>query len=138
MEVVLEIVLQAVGWLLQIIGELLFQIGLQLLGNGAAHAMETIVRRKEPLRPVVAAIMYAVFGGIVGALSLAVVPTLFTRPESLRLLNLLFTPVIVGVAMAAFGAWRRRSGKSVIRLESFAYGYCFALSLTVVRNIFGD
>jgi hypothetical protein len=38
--------------------------------------------------------------------------------------------------MGAIGAWRRRRDKAVIRLESFAYGYCFALSMALVRFFF--
>jgi hypothetical protein len=38
--------------------------------------------------------------------------------------------------MAAIGAWRARRGEPVLRIDRFAYGYLFALSLALVRFFF--
>lgn len=38
--------------------------------------------------------------------------------------------------MTAMGAWRARRGEPVLRIDKFAYGYLFALSLAIVRFIF--
>jgi hypothetical protein len=35
--------------------------------------------------------------------------------------------------MALIGIWRDRRGQEPIRLDRFAYGYLFALSLALVR-----
>jgi hypothetical protein len=40
--------------------------------------------------------------------------------------------------MEAIGTWRRQRDKEVIRLESFAYGFCFAFSMALVRYTFGQ
>jgi hypothetical protein len=34
------------------------------------------------------------------------------------------------------GAWRARRGQQVLRIDRFAYGYLFALSLGLVRFYF--
>ena len=57
-------------------------------------------------------------------------------PEAWRVANLVATPLAVGGIMAAIGAWRARRGGSVLRIDRFAYGYLFALSLALVRFFF--
>jgi hypothetical protein len=40
--------------------------------------------------------------------------------------------------MALIGAWRRERGLAVIRLDTFLYGYVFALGMAGVRFIWGE
>jgi hypothetical protein len=39
--------------------------------------------------------------------------------------------------MASVGAWRRRRELETIRLDSFAYGFCFAFFMALVRFAWG-
>lgn len=129
MEVIFELLFQfVVEILLQIVFEILAELGL--------HSV------REPFRkapnPWFAAIGYAVFGAIAGALSLWIFPTLFLVAHSAQIAGLVFTPIVAGVAMTALGAWRRRRNQSIIRLDKFAYGYLFALAMAIVRFAFGN
>jgi hypothetical protein len=58
------------------------------------------------------------------------------RSEVLRKINLLVTPLAAGGMMCLIGAWRARRGDDVLRIDRFAYGYVFALSLALVRFVF--
>ena len=122
----LEFVLELVGeFLLQVIGEALVELGL--------HSMAEPFRR--PPNPWFAAAGYTLIGVLLGGLSLLVVPHNLV-PESARVVNLVVTPIAVGVAMALLGAWRARRGQAVLRIDRFAYGYLFALSMALVRFFF--
>ena len=122
----LEFVLELVGeFLLQVIGEALVELGL--------HSMAEPFRR--PPNPWFAAAGYTLIGALLGGLSLLVVPHNLV-PESARVVNLVVTPIAVGVAMALLGAWRARRGQAVLRIDRFAYGYLFALSMALVRFFF--
>ena len=122
----LELLFEFVGeFLLQAIGEALVELGL--------HSVAEPFRR--PPNPWLAALGYATFGAVLGGLSLLVFPTNLV-PDSWRVLNLVATPLAVGGIMAAIGAWRARRGESVLRIDRFAYGYLFALSLALVRFFF--
>ena len=128
MEVLFEILLRFVGeMLLQIVFEVLAELGLQSL-------QEPFRRRPNPW---FAAIGYAVFGAISGALSLWIFPVLFIAFRSAQIVSLVLTPIAAGAVMAAIGAWRRRRDQELIRLDRFAYGYLFALAMAVVRFAFG-
>lgn len=81
-----------------------------------------------------AAIGYLIFGAIAGALSL-LLPKMFEISKSLRLANLIITPIACGFLMAWFGRFRERKSLATIRLDTFMYGYLFALSMAVVRYV---
>lgn len=110
-------------FLLQIIVELLAEIGLR----------STAEPFRKPPNPWLAAIGYAIFGAAAGGISLFVLPEPLVQGETWRLVNLAVTPALVGLAMAAVGAWRSRRGQQTLRIDRFSYGYLFALCMAVVR-----
>lgn len=113
-----------VEFLLQLVGELLFEQGL--------HAL------KEPFQhrpnPWVAAIAYAFCGLLTGLVLNWMFPIHFV-PPTWRWANLLITPVLVGWVMVLVGRIREKRGDAVYRIDKFAYGYLFALTLAVVRLV---
>jgi len=109
-------------FLLQVVGEALVELGL--------HSMGEPFRR--PPNPWLAAIGYAIFGALLGGLSLLAFPEHFVH-GAWRLVHLVATPVAVGLVMVLMGAWRVRRGQPLLRIDRFAYGYLFALALALVR-----
>lgn len=121
--------------LLQFFGELLLQLFLEILVEAGLHSVAEPLRRKP--NPWFAAAGYALLGGIGGALSLLVFPTLFMPTPIGRLASLILTPIAAGLAMTLVGAWRLRRNQSLVRLDRFAYGYLFALAMALVRYFYG-
>jgi hypothetical protein len=128
MEIIFEFIFSFLGeFLLQVLAEALAELGL--------HSMRETWRR--PPNPWLAALGYALFGTIAGALSLLIIPKLFVHTPTLQLANVILTPLLAGGVMMALGAWRRRRDQDTIRLDKFAYGYLFALCMAMVRFHFG-
>jgi hypothetical protein len=138
MEVIAEIILQAFGWVLQVFGELLLQLVFEALAELIGHSVKEPFRRPHPVRPWLAAIGYLIFGTAAGGLSIWLVPDLFIKAQWLRGANLLLTPLAAGFIMEAIGSWRALHEKEVLRLETFAYGFCFAFAIAVVRYVLGN
>ena len=111
--------------MLQIVAEGLFEFGLYSL----AEAFERKRRRNSFL----AAIGYLLWGGIIGAVTLLIFPSLMIENHSYRILNLFFAPIVAGIAMSAMGSWRRKKGHDLLRIDSFTYGALFAFGLALVR-----
>ncbi len=124
MEVVFEIIFAIL--------EVLLQIGLEIGAEKAGHSYNKR-RKKEPMHPFWAALGYACLGGIAGVISLMILPHTFYEGEVLRILNLIFTPILAGLVMAMIGRWRENHDQDTIRLDRFSYGYLFALCLGLVR-----
>jgi hypothetical protein len=104
-------------FLLQAIIEVLFEFGLRSLAEPL---------RKAP-NPWLAAFGYGVFGSIAGAISLHFFPAHLVTVKGWRIVNVVVTPIAVGLFMALIGRWRARRGQEVLRIDRFAYGYLFAL-----------
>ena len=104
-------------------GSLFLEVGLRSLAEPF---------RKEP-KPWLAALGYAVFGAVVGGLSLLVFPHYLVAAKGLRVANAALSPIAAGLSMAALGKWRAKRGQAVLRIDRFAYGYLFALSFGLIR-----
>jgi hypothetical protein len=117
--------------LLEIFGELLIQIFAEVLIEFGFRAMAEPFQERP--NAWVAAVAYAFFGAALGGLSLLIFPAHLVTGNFFRWINLIVTPVCVGFLMCALGAWRLRRGQSLIRIDRFAYGYLFALSIALVR-----
>lgn len=122
--------------LFQFFGEFLLQIIFEVLGEVGLHSV------REPFKktpnPWFAGIGYILFGSIAGAISLWIFPHLFILSHSAQIAGLAITPFLSGAAMVAIGAWRRSRDQEIIRLDKFAYGYLFALSMAFIRYSFGQ
>lgn len=120
-------------FIFQLLGEFLIQIVSEALVELGFHSLAEPFRR--PPNPWLASLGYALFGTVLGGLSLLVFPNNLV-PESWRVANLVATPLAVGGFMSIMGAWRARRGETVLRIDRFAYGYLFALSLALIRFFF--
>lgn len=122
MEFLVQLLLE---FLIQVIGEALLELGL--------HSMAEPFRK--PPKPWLAAVGYAIFGALFGAISIWIFPHHMVASPSLRWVNLLATPLAVGLCMACLGAWRSSRGQSVLRIDRFSYGYLFALCFAAIRLV---
>ena len=121
--------------LFEIFGELLLQIVLELLFELGLRSVQQPFK-KSP-NPLLGGIGYALFGAIAGGLSLWWFPQLFITSHAGRIANVIVTPLLSGLAMAALGAWRRRREQPTILLDRFAYAFIFAMAMALVRLRFG-
>ena len=128
MEVIGELLLGfIVEVVLPIVGEIAFEFLLHCMGQ----PFVTRERRNAAF----AGIGYFLIGLVLGGLSLLVFPRSFVRSEDFHGISLLITPVVAGLVMSAIGRWRLRQGKTLLRLDSFIYGFVFAFPLSLVRFV---
>ncbi|MSQ77021.1 MAG: hypothetical protein EXR97_01010 [Nitrospiraceae bacterium] len=128
MEVLIEVILQ-------ILGEIILQLGSEVAIEGIWHKVRGLFRRIHPFHAVFAGFGYACLGAFVGGVSLWLFPAHFVKDQWLRVLNLIAAPVIAGLVMAKIGAWRRQREQEPIRLDTFAYGFLFAFAMALVRFV---
>lgn len=134
----MEIILEILFVVLQLVGNLVLQIVVEVLIKFGLHSIGEPIRRPKPLPPWLAAIGYAALGVAAGAMSLWIFPQQFIATPWLRIVNLVITPIVAGAFMAAMGAWQRKKNEDLIRLDRFAYGFLFALAMAVVRITWGQ
>ena len=129
MEFILEALLQGIGELaLQLFFEALFEVGLHSLADTT----------RQPRHPVYSTIGFTLWGIMLGGFSLLIMPTSPIHNAGLRLINLIVTPMIVGLLMVAVGRRRRKMGQETTRLNRFSFAYAFALSFAAIRFAFAS
>jgi hypothetical protein len=134
MEILFEILLGIFGAFLESMFEILAEAALEIVAGIGLRIITEPFRRPTPVNPVFAGIGYALYGAVAGGVSL-LFPRMFMVAWWLRLLNVIITPVACGFIMAKLGQMREKQGNSIIRINTFFYGYLFALSMAVVRFV---
>lgn len=123
-----------IEFLFEIVGEFL----LQFVFEAVASVFGRTDSDGKPAHPFVKFMGYAIFGGVAGGLSLLIVPHLLVQSPGMRIANLVITPLLAGGMMALVGKWREKHDRKRSPIDRFAYGYCFALTMALVRFHFGS
>ncbi len=120
----------------QFFGELLLQVVVELLAEIGLHIMREPFEVRRNRNPFVASLGYAIFGMIAGGLSLWIFPRHLILSHSLQILGLFTTPLVASSIMVCLGAWRRRRGEELVRLDRFVYSFIFAFTMSAIRFTF--
>ena len=116
--------------------EALFEYLIVALGDLLSRALGEVFTTSKIQDPALAAGGYALFGLILGGLSLLLFPHHLLHPSRFHGISLLVSPAIVGLMMSRTGEILRRWDKKVTQLEDFGYGFVFAFGIALVRFIF--
>ena len=124
--------------LLEILLEILLPVLIELVSEFGFYQAYKTVRNPFRNSKLIEGTGYVVVGGMLGAASVFIFPQSFIGHYDLRILNLIITPILAGLAMMAVGSVRRKKGQEPILLDSFTYGALFAFSLQIVRFLFAS
>ena len=126
--------------LFELISEVLAEVVLQIVAEGlfelGFYSLSEALNRKQRRNPILASIGYLLWGGIIGVVTVIIFPTLMIKNATLRILNIIISPIMAGLAMSAVGSWRKRMGQDLLRIDSFLYGALFAFGLAIVRYLY--
>lgn len=136
MDIAFELLLLIIRFLaelfFQFFGELILQMVFEALAELGIRCFSKPLRIPRP--PAwLAVVGYLFLGAMAGALSVWFVPSLVIDRPWVRIINISVAPLAAGALMAKVGAWRSRRGDELIRLDHFAYGFLFALAMSLVR-----
>lgn len=120
-------------FLFEFIWEFVFQTVVEVLLEVGLHSVRAPFLRRPNV--VLASFGYLLFGTIAGILSLQLFPQLLVS-TTVRITNLVITPLLVGLLMSVMGRIRRRRGGTVLRINRFIFGYLFALSFALIRYFY--
>ena len=134
----MEILAEILASLLFSFLEFLLQLAFSLLVDLGCHSLKQTIASHDQRNPVFAGIGYALLGLIAGFLSLLIFPEPLIRSGRFHGINILVSPALAGLGMAGLGWLMERSGHRRLRIESFAYGFIFALPMALVRFYFTD
>ena len=122
--------------LFELIFEFILEILLEILAELGLHSIGEAFHKREKRNPLFAVPGYLLLGLITGGISLLLFPQSFIRSESFHGISLVIIPLLGGAVMSGIGVLRRRRGKELIQLDSFAYGAIFAFGMALIRYLF--
>jgi len=122
--------------LLEPLLEALFEFLAAALGDVFLRALGKLFERPETQNSFLATLGHAMFGLALGGLSLVLLPYHMVHPSKIHGASLIISPVIAGALLSLTGALLRKRGKKAIQIESFCYGFVFALAIALMRFLF--
>lgn len=126
MEVIFEIIFE-------VILEFLVPTFFELLGELVVREVGKTTGWRRPNSSLLAGLGYIFLAAFGAGLSLVYFPEHFIENSDLRMLTLFVTPIAVGLVMSLRGKFLSKKGKPTIRLDSFSYGFLFALVFGLIR-----
>lgn len=123
--------------LLAAVGEALFEALIETFAEVIvawfSRAIVKAFSRLLDVNPIVASVAIPLLGACLGALSTLVFPHHLFHPTRFHGISLLISPLVAGWVMSQVGIKRHRQGFQTTRIESFGYGFSFALAFALVR-----
>ncbi|WP_408096586.1 hypothetical protein ACJVC5_16230 [Peredibacter sp. HCB2-198] len=113
----------------EVFGPLIFVLFAESGVKSMIHAFDL----KGPRVPVYAMLGYIILAAMFACLSFYLSSKLFIQDETFQLLNLIFTPIAIGIIMAIKGKWLRKNDGEIIRLDTFWYGLVFGIVFVGIR-----
>jgi len=117
--------------LFQFLAEFLLQIFFQLITELGMRSLADTFRR--PKHVILSIIGFTIWGALLGAFSVWIFPDSFIHDAAFREINLIATPVAIGLAMSLVGRLRLRKGQDLELLDRFGYAFTFAFAMAFVR-----
>jgi hypothetical protein len=136
-ELLFEVVLQILGAILEVFGEAVLQVVISGLAEWIGFTISAPLQERTPPNAWLAVLGYAAFGAAAGGISLLIFPNLTIHRLWLQRLNLIASPLFSGSMMVLLGRWRRKRDQHTTRLDTFLYGFIFALAMALVRYHWG-
>jgi hypothetical protein len=120
----------------ELLFEVFFQVVLETIVALIARSIRNVFNQSTAINPILAAIGYLLLGISFGVLSLRFFPHPLVHTSKFHGISLMLSPVITGLVMSQVGVVLRQKGKRAVRIESFGYGFTFALGLAIIRFFF--
>jgi hypothetical protein len=129
-------ILEIIGIILEPLLEALFEFLAAAMADVFLRSLGELFEPPETQNSFLVTLGHAVFGLALGGLSLVFFPYRLVHPSKIHGASLIISPIIAGALLSWTGALLRNRGKKAMQIESFGYGFVFALAIALVRFFF--
>ena len=121
------------GMIFEIVGEFLAELILAALADLLSRLLRRFFVDLYRMGPVLSGVLIALAGCAAGLISIGAFPHPIFPPRRFHGVSLLISPIAAGFGMSLIGWMVRRRGGRRSRIETFRYGFVFALAMAIVR-----
>ena len=119
--------------LFELFAEVILEVIFEAVVSLFVRIIRSVFEGVDSESPVLAAFGYLVLGLFSGLASVFFLPHHLVHQSRFHGISLLISPLITGLIMSQVGALLRRKDKTTVRIESFFYGFTFALGIAIIR-----
>ena len=112
MELIFELIFQ-------FLGEVILQAVFEILVEFGFHSLADTIKR--PRSVWLSLLGFFLWGLVAGGLSLLIFPAYAITDPTLRIANLVLTPLFLGAVMMMIGRLRQKRGQDLVKLDRFGY-----------------
>jgi LytS/YehU family sensor histidine kinase len=120
----------------ELFAEVLLEVFFETVFSVLVRIVHRVFDGVDSENPILSAIGYLAFGLVAGIASVWLLPHHLVHPSRYHGISLLISPMIAGLIMSQIGSFLRRKDKTTVRIESFLYGFTFALGIAIIRLVF--
>ena len=121
------------GAIFEILGEALMELLLGAIADLLARLLRSFFVGFHRMGPLLSGVIFALAGCAAGLLSIVAFPHPIFATRGIHGTSLLISPIAAGLGMSLIGEVVRRRGGRRARIETFRYGFVFALAMAIVR-----
>lgn len=121
------------GAIFEIVGEFLMELLMGVLADLLARAVRPLFVVSHRMGPVLSSVIIVLAGCAAGYLSFLMFPHPLVPTRRVPGASLLISPIAAGFGMSFIGWMVGRRGGRRARIETFRYGFVFALALAITR-----
>jgi hypothetical protein len=129
----LELLFAILEMLLELFLEAALEFVLAFIISIIWRGVAAVLEFAESENSLLACISYLFLGGVMGGVSLLLFPHPLVHPSRFHGISVIVSPVLAGLGMSLVGSALRKRNKKVMKLQSFGYGFTFALGMALVR-----
>lgn len=126
--------------LLFIVAETILEAFLEIVGEAVialiSRSIGEVFVDSRGIHPILATIGYVFLGLVSGILSVFFFPHPLVHQSRIHGISVVISPIVTGLVMSQVGSALRRQGQKAVQIESFGYGFAFALGMALVRFVF--
>jgi hypothetical protein len=123
----------ALDFIIELLLEILVELVAEIIFALGWESTREAFRDRPKAHPALAALGYALFGAMLGALSAWIFPVRLSQNDAVTTLSVILNPMAAGFAMQQYGAFRVRRNKSTTNLATFLGGFAFAAGVSATR-----
>jgi hypothetical protein len=131
-----ELFFELLAALLQGLFEVCLEVFAEEIVAFLSRAVFEVFSDSEETNPILAIVGYLTLGAVTGGLSLLLISHRLVRTSRFHGISLFLSPLVTGSIMSLVGRRLRRRGKQAAQIETFAYGFAFALGMATIRFLF--
>jgi hypothetical protein len=128
-----ELIFALLYGIAEVLAEMFFEVILGAIVDLIVRSIRNLVGESNAIGPVLATVGYLLLGTSFGLLSVFLLSHSLIHRSRFHGVSLVVSPVLTGLVMSQVGRLLRRQGKDSVQIESFGYGFTFALGVAIIR-----